>query len=120
MSNKIDAMVAEKVMGWEWNTNGWCRKGYKPQPHDVPVKPFSPSVDIDAAWMVWSNQHVRNHVEGVYPQLRDDLTILHWVCPVRINASRFGCVQDTAPLALCLAALRAVGVDEATIQEAMK
>lgn len=127
MSNKIDSLVAEKVMEWvrhPRNTAHWVEGGR--DPFMAPVMglvpecgtgAWSPSTSISAAWAVVEKMKTDNWRVSV-----EDFGNRY-----RINFSKgsqwqaFNSVEHiNVPLGICVAALRAVGVDEATIQEAMK
>jgi hypothetical protein len=119
----MDALVAEKVMGEEvWNgLRAWKRiqslQGFPEatgnwiNPTDVYLHTGAMNVgelphystDIAAAWKVMVA--VANGRRDRYPTLWQDKGTNLWVC-------EFGSVQDgwcdTAPLAICRAALRAV------------
>lgn len=157
MSRKIDALVAEKVMGkryWK-ETRGQYRlcvgeyarprgpgrieyvepwKSSRDEQQEryeqvtameaqqigffgTGIKPYS--TDIASAWEVWSNPIVRMHVEYIMPSIdHEDGRLMHWCCAVRFNKDRFGCVHNNPAMALCEAALRAVGVTESEIEAA--
>ena len=111
----LDAMVAEKVMGWQfvpaskpeghprW-TDGedWfcaektCISGGSPPAY---------STDIAAAWQVVEELHRR------FPDLTIEVGWSHetrqWFCQ-DYDEMNFGGAGSSAPLAICLAALRAV------------
>lgn len=113
---ELDALVAEKVMGWRvvrepqddgyggpplpkpflWaigdGTPAVFREGQEPQP-------WSPSRDIAAAW------EVVEKVSGSYFIL--DFDSGYW--SAEFSPSGMGMRGTTAPHAICLAALKAVG-----------
>ena len=112
---ELDAMVAEKVMGWTMAPDGcWVivthndpDDGLGPRQAD---ETWSPSRDISAAW-------------DVFERLSDRLPCIMLNQP-NDNHPREWCVEwfdgeqtldivtaDTAPLAICLAALKALGDD---------
>lgn len=115
---EIDALVAEKVMGWKpddddghaWeDADGDWKAHRKDGPWmDTGEVIWSPSTDIAAAWEVvekFSKFRIDNHGHYDDPKLRymcevyDEARDLH-------SGRVFG---ETAPLAICRAALRAVG-----------
>lgn len=124
MSMKIDELVAEKVMGLVpcGNPTMFARgaglKGY-------PAKPYS--TYIAEAWEVVEKMrerrplvnlmndgwHCRMKVEGLDEEVYIDGQAVAFTQP---SVHSNGC--DTAPLAICLAALRAVGVSESEIEAA--
>lgn len=126
---ELDALIAEKVMGWErgenWlippvgtpmRDNNWAAEwDEKGRPHWLPRY----SQDIEAAWQVveklrkdweylfinagngWGVECRTEHVD-ISPS--NDITY-QW------TESTGNIHGDTAPLAICLAALKAVGVE---------
>ena len=140
MSRKIDALVAEKVMGWKrrvrkdvfnepdddtpWMNeldNNWydasdtaracvedegsCREDYE---HG-----WFPSEDISAAWEVVEKMREISGVTITASQIGYP-TIHSCMCGTFYGGG------NTAMLAICLAALRSVGVTEDEIADAMK
>lgn len=114
MSRDLDAVVAEKVMGWRKMEGFWVAPGTPDwvnlysQPRDPP--PFSS--DIAAAWQVV--EKMVGHGEGNEVRItaglgRCDVTFdLPGYRPI---LDRIGdATSDSLPTAICLAALRAVGV----------
>ena len=138
---ELDALVAEKVMGWRkeymfpaervrgedlpdrgalvWRESG--QKSYKWLvedrdcwiPEECPEDGFHPSTDIAAAWLVVERLAQEWDVE-IYRFQSMAINSAYWVC-------KFGELVDyeptyfaqalSAPHAICLAALKAVGVD---------
>ena len=105
MTNReLDALVAEKVMGWRRREGRWL----------VPDRVYSRrncprySTSIAAAWQVVERFEERVAIEG--PVTTSDI----WRCSIWTSwdENRESSVADTtsAPRAICLAALRAVGV----------
>ena len=109
----INEQVATRVMGWEWkppyeisfggtNPEWPCRGAW--QAGLIYVEVFDPAHSMADAWMV------------VEKMRDDDLRIQiwsgppRWVCKIWTGANHdFGSASaDTAPLAICLAALKAV------------
>lgn len=104
---ELDALVAEKVMGWRWFTDEF-------NPRPVLVPPGMPrqsalpsfSTDIAAAW------EVVERLRGMEPELSWNDEARCWIvgfwkgpsAPSTIHGS-----SDSAPNAICLAALKAVG-----------
>lgn len=98
---ELDALVAEKVMGWKIVSNRYecsdeqcnCRTGYLNDMHFLP----NYSSDIAAAW-------------EVAEKMDDTFTDLHrykkdeWFCQMRKVCMR----GDSAPHAICLAALKVI------------
>lgn len=119
MSRKIDAMVAEKVMGWTLSKRvgyGWPTCGAKVPPSKVAT---------------YASRHAA--VLGVVGKMnerglwlsawQDEDTKDWWVqwCKGDLCNGELGEANaDTLSLAVCIAALRAVGVPEDEIQAAIK
>lgn len=113
----LNALVAEQVMGWYSNGLVWCDKlgsvGYwindevRQKGSNFPA--FHPSIDIAAAWEVFEfvvNQGFtmsRIHADGKS----------RWLCDFKDDPlhSIFA-YGETVPLAICRAALAAVGADK--------
>lgn len=113
---ELDALVAEKVMGWtevrpcpdedmrEYGEDLWGRPPGGPL-NSQNVSAYS--TDIAAAWEVVDNISQRENVEAVSLTITVDGTACRVLlrdknAPVRVY-------EDTAPRAICLAALAAVG-----------
>lgn len=127
-SRELDSLVAEKVMGWKPGTSVgadgdgyWDAGFYKPNgTFTTHIPPYS--TDIAAAWEVVEKlTNIRpdsgfnpefelkceeGHVDAMiwHASLEDRYTTTDW--PDRFTIA----FADTAPHAICLAALRAVGV----------
>lgn len=115
---ELDALVAEKVMGWTDARVGIRsqRRFHReelPTPVDVgPDEEWSPSTDIAAAWEVVA----KFQMVYVYRAAKDlpNLKIGQWEALFSPDAGEralYG-VADTAPLAICKAALKTVGYPE--------
>jgi len=95
---EMDSLVAEQVMGWKYNLLGdaWENTGHG----WVGYEKFMPSADIAAAWAVADMLHfsiISQHPIG-------------WLVDTRSN-TRLPFVEvyaNTAPLAICRAALKVV------------
>lgn len=109
---ELDALVAEKVMGWkrlyrvDWHGMDWMWD--KKQGALYPEIQTTPqySTSIEAAWEVVG--------KFTFFYLWRDGKLLdgQWECKLTEKDEReFYVVAPTAPHAICLAALRAVGVD---------
>jgi ABA sandwich protein len=123
---ELDALVAEKVMGWITFVSDYGaptsyyadpqtgRNVHWEKPNGI-IKPFSPSTDIAAAWEVveqcftiipvHQRQFGLNVVAGLDPHPADTRRMV-WRCTLRHGT---GGEAETAPLAICRAALKAVG-----------
>lgn len=131
---KLDIEVAEKVLGlcvhdWDitfddWDTtyydwdDGWqakCKKcelkkeggGYMLTPRNHLVKPFS--TDISAAWLVWDRMLELGYE---HPMVRKDTLRpsdrAQYTATFSCTYYNFRGDADTAPLAICIAALKAI------------
>lgn len=115
---KIKLLVAERVMGWQWREmigtapdrkrSMWL---FNPDGRiqDIPDYPN----DIAAAWQVV--EHMRNNVPD-FRALRMESVPLGYMVAFYSHKNpldRIGAfvAAKTAPLAICLAALKAMGVD---------
>ena len=117
---ELDALVAEKVMGYERRLDGlgqeYWREADKPRvrlvgticdPQDLPL--FAPSTDISAAWEVVSLLIEK----GYYVDILYSAKAHVWSCLLDYGGYREAdVIGDTAPYAICLAALKAVGIEE--------
>lgn len=103
-----DELVALKVMGWRkdhgWDyfADGLTIRTWK----ESSFKRFQPSTDISAAWEVVEELSAR----GLYLDI-DTHPDFYLVDVQRRNNVVAYSVATTAPEAICLAALKAVGVD---------
>ena len=111
---ELNALVAEKVMGWgiihhnngavyatipgsiEWYAIHWA---------DGRDDDWSPSTDIAVAWLV-----LERVAESWLPCVMHDA--IQWVVEFDSITGNHTAYADTAPLAICRAALMAVGVEE--------
>lgn len=102
---ELDTLVAEKVMGWTYRTfpDGACplvKHWYCGEQYML-MQPFSTS--IASAWQVV--EKLKANGNNVWVEWAGTV----WVCG---TTSVFPDIEaDTAPLAICLAALKACGVE---------
>lgn len=119
MSRELDALVAEKVMGW---TNahrtrpGACLRGYPPTSATITLVPAYSS-EIAAAWAVVERMREQGYAVTVRSASEGRWVARTWKAPD--DPSTDWVREDSAPLAIVLAALRAVGVPEDEIQKAV-
>ena len=129
---EIDKLVAEKIMNWaerELSNNDNdlpCTAEYWVNVKDEKVRPvnfFNPSTNIEDAWKVWNKlnqdgfrvllKNVGRRTSG-FPDLA---SLDDYFCNVVTEdeegdiTTRFPTYAKTAPLSICLAGLKAVGVD---------
>ena len=138
---ELDAAVAEMVFGWRWIHEdgeqpyavpylvGPGSSVYYPTVHaKFPNVPKSGgdllnySTDIAAAWEVVEKMRTN----GWFFSLADSIELPDFIArfttcpPVGSPIPDHSAMNVSAPLAICLAALRAVGVSEQEIEAAMK
>lgn len=109
---ELDALVAEKVMGWRWFTDEFNTRPVLIPP-GMPQQCATPhySTDIAAAWAVVEKLgerfrfEIRNH-EGY------DWNVYVRPWDTRISMSGESVTKENLPHAICLAALKAVGADD--------
>lgn len=107
--------IAMHVMGWTWQRDGWGVMAWFDHEGNATGygaggewTSFKPSVDIAHAW------HVLEHF--TWPQFYTRLVRTetgNWRCDIELNGGdgpTRSAFADTAPLAICRAALAAVGV----------
>jgi len=117
---EMDALVAEKVMGWipkdnlYWKDNEGSFAGWATEFSEYSVKPFRPSTDIVAAWQVLEHLIATGEQRFEAPALFK--YPLAWLCvfyqkhekPGEMAPAWIDANAPTAPLAICRAALLAV------------
>ena len=117
---ELDALVAEKVMGWHQserqpyifhNDDGYPYVLDKEYNLRCPHSKFLPSTSIAAAWRVvekFCDEKSANFPQDVHVEWNG----FHWFCYLNteqmIATENDAITADTAPLAICLAALKAV------------
>lgn len=106
---ELDAIIAEKVMGWRWNEQtAWSPTGSRNSRTDLPDDswwwlPYY-SADIAAAWEVMEMPHfdawfIGRNASGAWEVLNP------WTDNTVVSTA------DTAPHAICLAALKALRLE---------
>ncbi|MGN8233212.1 BC1872 family protein [Priestia flexa] len=111
---EIDVLIAGKVMGWECEChseiNTWSTFGEYGAL--VIGEDFAPSIDIRDAWLVVE----KLKQEGFY-SFHADLSLDSgqewWSWHFSKGVNNYGSQQETAPLAICMAALKAFNIEEA-------
>lgn len=120
---ELDMLVARVVMGWQWsmNSGAFYPPGLPPMAntigHDVPKF----STDIAAAWQVVAKMRGQNGDVEI-GSFTDAYRTGWWWCMIylwsnearneRVNTGQEAVESSTAPLAICLAALKAVSYKE--------
>lgn len=142
MSINLNALVAERVMGWTW----WSARGkshlcpqfvsgyqsFQNGGHFCPGKTFD-AEPIENIYSTYSHLKIPNFsgdiacawllVDKLSASFRCDIVCIPRYFPsVRFtNGTKTGEAEgDSVPMAICLAALRAVGATDAEIEEAMR
>lgn len=115
MSRKIDALVAEHVMGWERSRDG----SYIYPPADAPTEVVGRyKAEFDEGWPYWTPHYstsvaaaweVVEKIGGSF-QLITGPKDYEWACGFGGSPPPWT-FNDSAPMAICLAALRAKGVE---------
>lgn len=117
---ELDALIAEKVMGWtkkELPTNRvnpsytawyWVSNDDNVK---IPTNFFNPSINLHDAWQVVEKLKKDNIYIDIYSLPSDGYRVETSTHDGEqyVHMSTVG--ADTAPLAICLAALKAVGVE---------
>ena len=121
---KIDRLVAEKVMGWRLKSfpgegggfSAWLNDDEKiikyennctlhAQPYDF----WKPSTNIADAWQVVKKFYEKGDKVIVTNTLGGN-----WCCYIHAGLGQFSAIAETAPLAICLAAMKACGIEVKT------
>ena len=114
VGREMDALVAEKVMGWK--RGDWLKKwpdGSKQEHFDVWIAPElkllhdTPmfSTNITAAWEV-----VEQFIPFVELECNEFDSGFGWICKLWLVSSEVSEFGETAPEAICRAALKAMGL----------
>jgi hypothetical protein len=107
---ELDALVAEKVMGWALTSKDTRDlQGWPPPGNTTPIDVPEYSTDIAAAW------EVVEKLDKYYFQVNREIKNMDSmeytvVIPGIFNKERITVSANTAPHAICLAALKAVDV----------
>jgi hypothetical protein len=119
MSRALNRLVAEKVMGWRHTDAGSVVIDGTP----FCPSEFQPSTEIKDAWEVvekmdvfWFEMSYQHAADDGMEHERSKVDIYRSGGFDRVTSA----IAATLPLAVCKAALGACGVDEATIEGAMK
>ncbi len=110
---EFNALIAEKVMGWK------IGEGWQPWPGGCLERiwvdnrgrkqysycDWSPSTNITYAWRVLVK--MKNYL----PSLQWNGSGSYWFCTFD-NGGQVGCTDPTAPMAVCLAALKVIEANE--------
>jgi hypothetical protein len=118
MTTKLDALVAERVMGWRLVGRCW----YSSTGHAVrDESDWAPAECIADAWRVVERLRTQDPPHALTMLDSDDggYIVSFANRNDRWNAKSIQSHREVT-LAICVAALRAVGVSEGEIQEAMR
>lgn len=109
---ELDALVAEKVMGWKVLRH----KDFPDHPdvdftkeHGVLMRTPHFSTDIAAAWEVVGKLEKSHDFELIHLIYHGMGDARGWF--IKLDGNRVGFPQETAPHAICLSALKAVGYE---------
>ena len=114
---ELDALIAEKVMGMARCSQFMClpEDNCRCPIHGIDVewpergKQWSPSTSIADAWEVVERMRELSFVLTLSWQSRNSEWCAHWFYPAdRTHKAAF---HKSAPRAICLAALKTIGVD---------
>ncbi len=109
---EMDALVAEKVMGWNLSLSKdiWCKDGECLRDTDD----WSPSIDIAAAWEL-VEKFAHNHRNNLAVEMGFSHFSLvaypggEWFCSLGLNdCVAHSAKAETAPLVICRASLIAI------------
>jgi hypothetical protein len=127
---EMDALVAEKMLGWRWMIaaadgidsephSAWLMRPESVNAYWIPARPVDDyarpdadpfSTEIAAAWQVVEHLHHQG-VDWTIDQCMTGEATGWTVQTWRGSSIASDAWADTAPLAICLAGLKAVGVD---------
>lgn len=110
---ELDALIAEKVMGLEIVHLGEPSKPFVKN-FTGTSEPTEYSTDIAAAWEVVERLKDSEHAFG-FELTQDQGELCEWLA--YFGEGRFKAESETAPHAICLAALKAVGYVHAITPE---
>lgn len=111
VGRELDGLIAEKVMGWTYKTfpDGACPTvKHWHGPKDECLLPRY-SIDIAAAWQVVEEMNNREIGMELYRFNSEAMPKAHECRFYEDSSGYWSASADTAPLAICLAALKAVG-----------
>lgn len=114
MNDKINRLMAVEVMGWYEGDYAYKRAWYKDASNvALYVKGFTPTTDMNQAMECWTTYTKSDTCESHYWELLKMMG--RWMfrnhtdeglsCDIEISV-----MEDTAPLAICKAILKAKGV----------
>jgi hypothetical protein len=112
---ELDRIVAEKVMGWKLLPGPTPKSSLWALPGDrIMGVEWSPSTNIEAAWMIIDHFAARPQPNDHLPIELKMIDVDLWECAIWADGGESALVgytakAPTAPHAICLAALRAVG-----------
>lgn len=102
--DELNALVAEKVMGWKPAERGIF--DFRPEPKPIHLKY---STDIAAAWQVVEKMQSNDNFLSIITSKKNKWSVNIWV------GKRVSTLvvkhTETTPAAICLAALASVGID---------
>ena len=108
---EMDALVAEKVMGWRMMRGHWVPPEAAPETNILacPTSTYRYSTDIAAAWEVVEKVNLLEpYGDTLWKDQRGWVFGVHDVDGAGYAYEDVTVIADTAPLAICRAALKAV------------
>lgn len=108
-NRQIDALIAEKVMGWTLDSNieetnvYWVDSEGNIMGWPDGVEQWAPSAYIGDAWQVLEKFETNDDIF-----LRTE--VKGWTCNIETDEGGYIGYGDTAPMAICVAALKAAQV----------
>lgn len=117
MTNReIDVLVAEKIMGWteieqRWTPLGLVSYGNTPEPDNKNHLVPNYSTNMGAAWLVVGKLAERYNGDFSVNVYQRESFKPNWRCTMTVFSRPIaGYTRDSAPMVICLTALKAVGV----------
>lgn len=109
---ELDAMIAERIMGWRWHEvlAVWSPYPYSTLAETRSASEWCPSTDIAVAWEVLEVMHGRGFGIEVFRYGKSEGLEVLWFVDIG-GADTVS--AETAPLAICRAALAALEWDAA-------
>jgi hypothetical protein len=121
----LDVLIAEKVMGWTRGKGEWCQHWFDAEGKDLgddhatpegagcgdhywPDEQWSPSTDIRAAWEVVEKRLSTDGHFAFWPSVDGGMIIAFHGIRTWDSEPVWEVWGDTAPLAICRAALAAI------------
>lgn len=115
---EIDRLIAEKIMGWNIRevSDGvkWIQaEGYELYFSDDIYREWMPSEDMSDAWLVVEKLRERKifTIYDAWDEKDEKIFCANFQYNDTYHVVDYSAYADTAPMAICLAALKVVGVE---------